>query len=51
MDRGVNASHRRYQMPGEDEMRAAAETVATYLLETAGATATIRALNARSSGG
>lgn len=51
MDRGVNASHRRYQMPGEDEMRAAAETVATYLLDKAGATATIQALNARSSAG
>lgn len=51
MDRGVNASHRRYQVPGEDDLRAAAEVVATYLLERAGATATIRALNARSSVG
>lgn len=38
MDRGVNASHRRYQIPGEDELRDAAETVATYLLERATAT-------------
>lgn len=51
MDRTGNASHRRYQVPDEDALRAAAEVVATYLLERAGATATIRALNARSSVG
>lgn len=47
MDRGMNISHRRYQVPDEDALRAAAEVVAEYLLEKAGAAATIRALSAR----
>lgn len=47
----ANRSHRGYKIPGEAALRAAAEAVATYLLKKAGATATIRALNARSSAG
>ena len=51
MDRGGNASHRRYQVPDEDALRAAAEVVAAYLLERAGVTARLRQANARSSVG
>lgn len=47
----TNRSHRGYKIPGEAALRAAAEAVATFLLKKAGATATIRALNARSSAG
>jgi integrase len=46
-----NRSHDRYNIPDEEALRDAAERVAMFLLEKAGAAATIYALRARSSVG